>query len=268
MLAARQRAGRKFIFLIALPALVAAVAYSGSAQRGLAGMNDGSAAPAFPPAPFRSGETLRFQVSWTSFPDAASLVLRVLPPRSSFPATDWHFQAVAHSLGGVRTIFPMDDQLDSDSAAQNLASREFDVRRVEPQQNQYLIQQFLHPGESSRSASPHVIVPPETRDPLGALYALRSLDWQKTEDWSAPVYDGDDVYILRAHREDVSELVAVPAGRFAATRISIGLFQDSREVPGKNFIVWLAKDSAHTPVQMEADLPIKPLRAQLAAAGP
>lgn len=162
----------------------------------------------------------------------------------------------------------MDDQLDSDSTAQNLASREFDVRRVEPLRNQYLILQFLHPGESSRSASPHVIVPPGTHDPLGALYALRSIDWQKNVDWSAPVYDGYDVYILRAHRETVSESIAVPVGCFAATRISIRLFQDNREVPGKNFIVWLAKDSAHTPVRMEADLPMKTLRAQLAAAGP
>lgn len=267
MPAARQRAGRKLIFLLALSALVCAFAYSGSAQRDLAGKHDASAPPAFPPAPFRSGETLRYQVSWTSFPDAALLILRVLPPRSSFPASDWRFQAVVRTLGRVRALFPMDDLLDSDSAARSLVSREIDLHRDEPGRKQERILQLLNQGESSHSLPPHVIVPPGTRDPLGALYALRVIEWQKNADWSTPVYDGNDVYFLRAHRENSSESVAVPAGRFTAMRISVRLFQDNREVPGKNFIVWLAQDSAHTPVQMEADLPMKTWRARLAAAG-
>ena len=174
---------------------------------------------------------------------------------------------MARTLGSVRTVFPMNDRLDSDSVARSLASSEFDLHRNEPGRKQDRILQLLYPGESSRSAPPHVIVPPETRDPLGALYALRAMDWQNNADNSASVYDGDDVYILRAHRENSPETVAVPAGRFAATRISIRLFQYNREVPGKSFIVWLAQNSAETPVQMEADLGMKTLRAQLMAAG-
>lgn len=161
----------------------------------------------------------------------------------------------------------MDDWFDSDSAARSLASREIDLHRDEPGRKQDRILRLLYPGESSGSAPPHVIVPPGTRDPLGALYALRVIDWQKTADWSAPVYDGNDIYILRAHRENSLESVAVPAGNFAATRISVRLFQFDREVPGRNFIVWLAQDSAHTPVQLEADLSMKTLCAQLVAVG-
>ncbi|MGH9705295.1 MAG: DUF3108 domain-containing protein, partial [Candidatus Acidiferrales bacterium] len=263
----RQHAGRILNFLLALLALACAVAYSGIAPRGLASEDGGIAAPAFPAAPFRSGETLRYQVAWTSFPDAALLILRVLPPRSSFPASDWHFQVVARTLAGVRRLYPMNDRFDSDSVGRSLASREFDLHRDEPGRKQDRILQLLYPGESSRSAPPHVVVPLETRDPLGALYALRTIDWQNTADWSAPVYDGNYVYILRAHRENSPETVVVPAGRFLATRISIRLFQYDREVPGKSFIVWLARNSARTPVQMEAELPVQTLRVQLAAAG-
>lgn len=267
MTAASQRARRLHIFLATLPALVCAVAYSGSAQRALVHKYSGSSAVAFLAPPFHIGETLRYQVVSTSFLDAALLVLRVLPPRSSFPASDWHFQAAARTLGSFHTLFPIDDLLDSYSAPRSLASREFDLRRDEPGGKQDRALHLVSPGEASQIAPPHVIVPPGTRDPLGALYALRAIDWQKTADWCAPVYDGNDVYFLRAHREVASEPVTVPAGHFTATRISIHLFHYDREVPDKNFIVWLARDSAHTPVQMEADMPMKTLRAQLAAAG-
>lgn len=267
MQTAGQRARRLLLFLAAAPVLFCSIANSGSAQRALVHKYSGSSAVAFLPAPFHIGETLHYQVAWTSFPDAASLLLRVLSPRATFPAGDWHFQAVARTLGRVHTIFPMDDLLDSYSAAQSLTSRELDLHFDESGRKQDRALHLVSPGEASRIAPPHVIVPPGTRDPLGALYALRAIDWQKTADWCAPVYDGNDVYFLRAHREVASELVTVPAGHFTATRISIRLFHYDREVPGKNFIVWLAQDSAHTPVQMEADMPMKTLRAQLAAVG-
>lgn len=267
MAAGRQHARRRLILLLALPALVCAIANSGSALQGLAGKHNQFAAPAILEAPFRSGETLRYEVSWNSFPDAASLILSVLPPKSTFPASDWLFQAVARTLGRVHALYAMDDRLDSDSAGRSLASREFDLHRDEPQRKEDRILQLLYPGESPGSAPPHVMVPRGTRDPLGVLYALRSVDWQKTADWSATVYDGYDVYWLRAHREAAPEFVEVPAGRFAATRISIRLFQENCEVPGKKFIVWLAQDSARTPVRIEAELRGKTLRAQLVAVG-
>ena len=123
MAAGGQHARLRLILLLALPALVCAIANSGSALQGLAGKHNQFAAPAILEAPFRSGETLRYEVSWNSFPDAASLILSVLPPKSTFPASDWLFQAVARTLGRVHALYAMDDRLDSDSAGRSLASR-------------------------------------------------------------------------------------------------------------------------------------------------
>jgi hypothetical protein len=110
------------------------------------------------------------------------------------------------------------------------------------------------------------MVLPGTRDPLGALYALRSVDWQKTPDYRAPVYDGRDVYELRARVVAANEAITVAAGNYAASRISIHLFQHDKEVSGMSFSAWLAHDLARTPVLMQADLPFGNLRVELTTA--
>jgi hypothetical protein len=109
-------------------------------------------------------------------------------------------------------------------------------------------------------------VSPGTRDPLGAVYALRGVDWQQTPESRAPVYDGRDVYEMRARLEIPAETLAVAAGNFSVSKISIRLFQRGREVAGTNFTAWFANDAARTPVLMLAELPLGSLRVELVSA--
>ena len=56
-------------------------------------------------------------------------------------------------------------------------------------------------GQSSRGTVAPVLVQPGTRDPLGGFYALRAVDWQHTSELHVPVYDGSDLYEVRARLE-------------------------------------------------------------------
>lgn len=216
--------------------------------------------------PFHVGETLKYQVAWATFTTAAAVQLNVAERRDLFGWGTWHFRAFAHTLSPVRSLFSIDDQFDSYTDAASLESRQYEMYLNEMGKKQDRVIHLLPMGQAPRGDVPRVLVLPGTRDPLGALYALRGVDWQKNPEFRAPVYDGRDVYEMRARLVAASEPIAVAAGNYSASRISIHLFQHDKEVPGMSFSAWLAHDAARTPVLLQADLPFGNLRVELTSA--
>ena len=215
------------------------------------------------PVPFRAGETLNYRVTWAAFATAASVQLSVTERRVLFGWQTWHFRAVAQTLSPVSTLFPIDDQFDSYTDAESLECRQFETHLNELGKISDQVQHLVATGQKSRAPGASVIVLPGTRDALGALYSLRAADWQRTPELDAPVYDGKDIFDMRAHREGAGEAVTVPAGNFTASRISVRVFQHEKEMTAIHIAVWLATDAAHTPVVLQATLPFGTLRAEL-----
>lgn len=213
--------------------------------------------------PFRVGETLNYNVAWAAFSTAASVQLAVPEQRDIFGWGTWHFRALAHTLSPVRSLFTIDDQFDSYTDAATLESRQFELYLDEMGRKHDQVLHLIPQGQSPRGGVPAVIVLPGTRDPLGALYALRSVDWQRTPEFRAPVYDGRNLFEMRTRMEATSEAVTVAAGNFSASRLSIRLFQYEKELTGSSFTIWLANDASRTPVLMKAELPFGSLRVEL-----
>jgi hypothetical protein len=215
------------------------------------------------PMPFRVGETLNYRVSWSVFSNAASVQLNIPERRSLLDWPTWHFRASAHTVSPARSLATIDDQFDSYTDSVSLESRQFEMHLDEmgrkKEQTIYLVAQ----GQTPRPGFPATLVLADTRDPLGALYALRSVDWQKTPEYRAPVFDGKNLFDMHARLQAANETVAVAAGNYQASRISIRIYQSGSEVSESSFLVWLAHDSAHTPVQMQADIPFGSLRVEL-----
>ena len=101
----------------------------------------------------------------------------------------------------VRSIIEVDDQFDSYTDTATLESRQYETYLHEMGKKQEEILHFLPEGQSGRGDVAGIIVSPGTRDPLGAVYALRGVDWGRTPEFRAPVYDGHDVYEMRARLE-------------------------------------------------------------------
>jgi Protein of unknown function (DUF3108) len=224
------------------------------------------AAPPDAAVPFRAGETLQYQVSWSAFTSAASVQLTVPERRDLFGWGTWHFRASAHTLSTVRSLFPIDDQFDSYTDTATLESRQYEMYLNEMGKKQDHMFHFVKPGDKPRGDAPQVIVLPGTRDPLGALYSLRGVDWQKTPEFRSPVYDGRAAYEIRARQDVPDETVSVAAGKFSASRVSIRVFQHDKELSGMNFSAWFAHDASRTPVLIQADLPFGALRVELTSA--
>lgn len=218
------------------------------------------------PMPFGPGEILNYRITWAAFSNAASLELNVPERRDLYGFKTWHLRAITHTLNPVRRLFELDDQFDSYTDAATLESRQFETHLNEMGKISDQVLHLSSSGEPLHSPGSMVIVSPGTRDPLGTLYALRVQDWRHAPDFTAPVYDGRDLFDMRAHCEALSDYVKVAAGDFSAARVAVHVFQYEKEVPSIRFELWIANDPARTPVVIEATLPFGSVRAELLSA--
>ena len=217
------------------------------------------------PRPFRVGETLNYRVSWAAFSSAASVQVSVPEKRNLFSWPTWHFRASIHTVSPVHSLFAIDDEFDSYTDRVTLESHQYETYLNELGRKQDQVLHLVPSGQTLRAPGPVIVVLPGTRDPLGAFYSLRSVDWQRAPELRAPIYDGRDIYNMTAKIEAAGDAVVVPAGGFSAARISVHLAQNGKEVPIR-FIIWLANDAARTPVQIQAELPFGSVRAGLNSA--
>jgi len=218
--------------------------------------------PVFAPRP---GETLEYDASVSKLDSTvANLKLTVDEKRPFGAKSSWHFQAFAHTENPYRMIFELDDQFDSYSEAGNMTSLQYEMHLNERGQKVDSLQRMLPsiedpPPEGTSAAR----VLPGTRDPLGMLQFLRGVDWSKTPEVRSPVYDGRKLYETRAAVAANAVAVSVPAGKFTATKIEIRVFDNGAEMKDAHFFLYLANDTARTPVLMEAVLPFATARVEL-----
>jgi hypothetical protein len=220
----------------------------------------GAPATAFTPV---SGEVLEFTGSVAKVSNVASLRL-VVNGRKELAGKDaWHLQAFAHTQNPLRMVFELDDQFDSYSAPGDFASVQYEMRLNERGQKVQSVQRMTPTGrEPAPAGASEARVLPGTRDPLGMMQYLRSVDWAKTPVVHGPVYDGHKLYEVRAQKTGSAE-VEVPAGKFSTATVDIKVFDDGVEMKDAHFTVYLAKDAARTPVLLEAVLPFAAARVEL-----
>jgi hypothetical protein len=217
------------------------------------------------PMPFRIGETLNYDVSWSAFSSAATVQLCVPERREILGSRTWHFRASAHTLSPLRTFMPVDDQIDSYTDASTFESRQYETYLFEMGKQDNQILHFVVPGQSRRSSAPAVVVSPGTLDPLGALYMLRHVDWQRMPEFRAPVFDGADLVEMRAHLGVANEIVAVNAGNFSVACISVHVYQHGEELKQESLSICFANDAARTPILLEAEIPLGSVRIELSS---
>jgi len=222
--------------------------------------------PAEPLVPFRAGETLDYQVQWAKLVNAATVRLAVTERRPFYGREAWHFRARAHTIDPMRYLFVLDDQFDSYTDPITLAGLQYETYLREQGKREDSIFRLTTEGDPTPGVGSAVRVLPGTRDPLGYLYSLRAVDWQRTRETRAPVFDGKKLYEARARMDVDLRDVRVPAGSYSASRIEVRVYEHGREVPQTRFWVWLTRDARRTPVLMEAEVPFGTARVELTRA--
>jgi hypothetical protein len=215
-------------------------------------------------APLRPGEVLEFAADVANLGNVGNLRLQIVGRRDFFGKNAWHLQAFARTENPLRMVFELDDQFDSYSDAVTLSSLQYEMHLNERGEKQESIQRMTTTSVERATANAtqtHVV--PGTRDPLGMMQYLRTVDWTKTHEVRGPVYDGHKLYDVSARLDGTAQNIAVPAGSFSASKIEIRVFDAGAELKDAHFALYLASDAARTPVLLEAVMPFATARVAL-----
>jgi hypothetical protein len=224
-----------------------------------------AAAAGFQP---RTGETLDFAANVPKLNSVvANLRVKVGERRNVAGKDAWHLQAFAHTENPYRMVFELDDEFDSYSEISNLASLKYEMHLNERGQKVDTVERMT---PSSREPAPAnevaARVLPGTRDPIGMLMFLRSVDWSTTKEVKSPVFEGHKLYDVRAVLVGKSQNVSVAAGKYSATKIEIHVMDNGTEMKDAHFLLYLADGAERLPVLMEAVLPVATARVELVKA--
>jgi len=214
--------------------------------------------------PFRAGESLEYRVLLSKYSvNAAKIDTSVVEQRAFFGHLAWHFRASAHTMDTTRMLFAIDDQIDSYTSAANLFSLQYEMYLHEQGKEQTSVYRMTTSADPAPADATALRVAPGTQDAIGFLYALRAADWRAVPELKAPVFDGRRLYDAVARMDTPEGNVSVPAGNFPAFRIAIRLFDHGKELTDTRLWVWIARNPAHTPVLVEAEIPFGTSRIEL-----
>jgi Protein of unknown function (DUF3108) len=215
------------------------------------------------PVPFRVGEMLNYRLAWSVFSNAAAVQLSVVERRDLFGTSTWHFRATARTQVPLRSLAVIDDQFDSYADTVALDSKQYETYLDELGEKQNTILRLASMSQPKNGArAPTVVVKPHTRDPLAALYLLRTVDWQRTTEFRAPVFDGEDLYEMRARLELLGDSINIAGSDMKAIRVSVGLLRAGQPTRTK-CTIWFSQDAARIPFLIEAEVPYGRVRAEL-----
>jgi len=215
------------------------------------------------PGPLQPGEVLEFTANVGELSKVASLKLQIASRADFLGKPSWHLQAFAHTMNPLRMVFELDDRFDSYSDVSALTSLQYEMHLSERGNKVDSVQRMTVTGKEPASpGASQTQVLPGTRDPLGMMQFLRTVDWSKSPEVHGPVYDGHKLYEVRASLRG-AQSVTVPAGSFNASKIDIRVFDNGVEMKDAKFSLYLSTDSARTPVLLEAVMPFATARVEL-----
>jgi hypothetical protein len=218
-------------------------------------------------SPLHAGETWQYSANISKLSSVANLRLKVAEKRNFLGKSAWHLQAFAHTENPFRMVFALDDQFDSYSDAATLVSMQYEMHLNEKGQTVDSVQR-MSPGvrEPAPANAIAARVLPGTRDPLGMMQYLRTVDWAKTPGVRSPVYDGHKLYDVHARLLARGEPVTVPAGNFNTLKIELQVLDNGVEMKDAHFILYLSNAEARLPVLLEAVMPFAVARVELVKA--
>jgi hypothetical protein len=212
--------------------------------------------------PFRIGETLTYDVSWSSFLVAGTATSRVLEKKPSFNSDAYYVVVEGRPVPLVARLYnlfyKMDTLLDSItllSQRGSLYSEEGTSRTLTATRFDRSARRAFVERQADKTEKVDFAIPPATQDGLAVLYALRGRAFKAGEQFSTPVADSGSLYSVQVEVRAL-EAVTVPAGPFTAWNMNVAITDAQGQPVWKNNEVWISSDARRLPVKLQAELPV------------
>ncbi len=212
--------------------------------------------------PFRPGETLTYDVSWSDYLTAGSATFTVRDKRPSFGSTAYYLVAEgrpttllsklyslyykADSLVDAYTLFPQRGSVFSqENGRQRMKETRFDQAR----------RSAVFQMRTATTMQQDQSLPGPTHDGLSALAAMRTLTFAPGASSSFAVSDSGYLYRVTLNVAG-RESVETGLGQSAAWKV-VPAIRDTKGQPvGRGLAVWISDDARRLPLRIQAQLPV------------
>lgn len=212
--------------------------------------------------PFKVGETLTYDVSWSSYLTAGTAVLTVKEKKPSFNSTAYYIVAEGRPTPLLSKIYSLYYKLDTLIDTYTLLPQRGSVYSEEGGQNSVRETTFNRPQRravfehrSTATVKSDLVVPADVQDSLSALYVLRAVPFRAGDRMTMPVSDGGRNYKL-VLQVSGPERVKTVFGELAAWRLRPIVYDSDNQPIGRDVNIWLSDDSRRLPVRLQGDLPV------------
>ncbi|OFW22010.1 MAG: hypothetical protein A3H97_02785 [Acidobacteria bacterium RIFCSPLOWO2_02_FULL_65_29] len=212
--------------------------------------------------PFMVGETLTYDVSWSSVLVAGTATAQVVEKKASPPGAAYAIVVDGRPVPLVARLYNLYYKMDTLVDSFTLLSRGGSLYSEEGAEKSTVTTRFDRTARRAfferRSATlekADISIPADAQDGLAVLYALRGRTFKAGDRFTTPVADSGSMYTVQV---DVAAPgpVRVPVGEFTAWNLK-GAISDAQGQPvWKDIVVWISNDARRLPVKLQAELPV------------
>jgi hypothetical protein len=213
--------------------------------------------------PFKVGETLTFDVSWSGFVVAGTAVTSVRERRpSAANASAYYIVAEGRPLPLIARLYSiyykMDTLLDTATLLPqegSLYSEEGKRQRMGTTRYDRTARKAFFELQGDPPIRADVNVPAQVQDGLSALYAMRASNFAPGTKLTFPILDDGALYTV-AMQAAATERVKVPLGDIDAWNMKVSITDVQGHPVGQNIGVWISTDARRLPLKLQAELPV------------
>jgi hypothetical protein len=236
----------------ALPLLVQAQARSG-----------GSAPRAEPHVPYRVGERLMYDVSWSNFLTAGEVRIAVESRRPSYGSTAYYVVAEARPVGMLARMYTLYYKADSLIDVFTLLpqrgsvySREGGRQRMKTTMFDHKARQAAFEMRTASTMEKEIAIDAATHDALSAIFSLRARAPKPGERIVIPVSDSGTLYQVQMAVGQPGPVRKADGSTVQGLPVTPTVVDGTGKPTGLRASLWLGADGAYTPIRFEASLPV------------
>lgn len=212
--------------------------------------------------PFQVGETLTYDVAWSSFLVAGTAVTTVRERRPSGTTPAYHIVAEGRPLPLVARLYSlyykMETLLDTATLLPQqgtLYSEEGRRQRLGTTRFDRTARKAFFELKTDTTVRADLAVPPRAQDGLSALYSLRANPINARTKVTVPILDDGALYNVTMQASG-TERVRVPLGEMTAWNVRVSITDAAGQAVGQNVGLWISDDAKRLPVKIQAELPV------------
>lgn len=237
------------------------------AQRGAAPKTKAAPAPPKPAAteravPFKPGETLTYDVSWSNYLTAGSATVSVKEKKPSFGSVAYYVVAEGRPTPLLSKLYTLYYKVDSLLDVYTLLPQRGSVYSEEGRRRRMKITRFDHTTrkaqyevQTATNVKQDLTLSPYSQDALSAIYVLRSIPLSAGGKMTMPVSDSGKNYRVQIS-VGAPEPVQTGLGSLRAWRITPVILDPAGKPEGRGMAIWLSEDARRLPVKMEGQLTV------------